>query len=154
MTVSADDALDEKIRNAAEEKTLPSGEPMRVIGHPRARKLAASENTSLGRLYSRAAAGGVFPERFLRNAKALSARDQARCIDSDRQRFGGAAARGFSPLDTGLASGRGSGQADRGERGDAGLPHRFVGDSKSPGGGKGHRDLSEVENGASESPGV
>ena len=82
MTVSSEDALDEKIRNAAEKKSLPSGDPMMVIGHRLARKLAASANVSLGRLYSRAAAGGVFPERFLRNAKAFSAEDQTRLLSS------------------------------------------------------------------------
>jgi molybdopterin/thiamine biosynthesis adenylyltransferase len=82
MTVSSDDALDKKIRKSAEKKSLPSGDPMVVIGYQRARQMAEATNTSLGRLYSRAAAVGVFPERFLRNAKALSAEDQARLLNS------------------------------------------------------------------------
>ena len=48
-----------------------------MIGDPKARELSESAKAPLGRLYSRAAAAGVFPERFLRNTKALSAEDQA-----------------------------------------------------------------------------
>jgi molybdopterin/thiamine biosynthesis adenylyltransferase len=82
MTVSSDDPLDRRVRKSAEEKSLPSGEPIRAIGHRQARKLAAASKTSLGRIYSRAAAAGVWPERFLRNANALSAQDQARLLNS------------------------------------------------------------------------
>ena len=88
MTASSDDVLDEKILKSSEKKALPSGEPIDVLAHPQARQLADTSHHSLGKLYQRAASRGIFPERFLRNAKALSAEEQAVLLDS-REGLGG-----------------------------------------------------------------
>jgi molybdopterin/thiamine biosynthesis adenylyltransferase len=82
MTSPSDDVLDEKILALSEKKALPSGEPIDVLAHPRAWQLADSSHTGLGKIYYRAALRGIFPERFLRNAKALTAQEQATLLGS------------------------------------------------------------------------
>lgn len=81
MTASRQEALAAAIQKAAVKEALAGGEPVRVLGYQQERALTESFHSSLGRIYAAAMAEGIYPERFLRNASALSLRDQARLLN-------------------------------------------------------------------------
>jgi molybdopterin/thiamine biosynthesis adenylyltransferase len=81
MKTSVDERLAAELQKSARKISLPGGGPIWIIGEEASKQLADSSGVPLGRVYAAAAGGGIFPERFLRNARSMSTEDQARLFD-------------------------------------------------------------------------
>jgi len=81
MKKPVDECLTARLQKSADKISLPGGSPIRVLDDEAAKRLADSSKTALGPVYAAAAAADIFPERFLRNARSLSTKDQAQLLD-------------------------------------------------------------------------